>query len=108
MKKPRISQARLDRLLFHLEELERQTGRRLRAKPRHWNFSCPIVSFAPDVNSQQAKFGIVTTEGQVKYGWETVLQIYEETDGIWWRKLSVFTKQAINNYIQQWIQERQA
>ena len=105
-----ISQKRWDRLIGHLEELEKQTGSKLREKPRVSMGACPMYNFAPD-RSGKADFSSTGFSGTVYYGITNEVEsrefhIHSPNDRNWWVKLPHEEREEITKKLMQWLKER--
>ena len=82
-----ISEERWDRLVMHLEKVEKLG--RLRTSPKGSSTDCPIHNFAP-----------------IDWGYNILHPTYEIGDSAWWVTLPEETKCKVTKRVQEWIKER--
>ncbi len=99
-----VPQERLDRLMKHLYELEKQTGQRLRTTPRYYLNDCPIENFAPGKGFVYVG-GTPPTIGKVYYS-DKIYKIYEGEESEWWKRLPRKTRWLITKWVSQQLKER--
>jgi len=102
---------RFERLINHLEELEKQTGGKLRTEIRYIKCDCPMMNFAPDNDRRCRTYHGCDCIGLVVY--RTIktkkrhyYDIYNSKDSEWWENLSYSYRRKLTNKVIKWLKER--
>ena len=102
----------LQGIIYHLEELEKITGKPLLTSARDELTTCPMWLYAPEYDSSGYKLYTTTVDGYVVYRYQNDREIvhrykiYTHEDSVWWNDLTYYFKEAYLAFVDKWVSHR--